>query len=90
MSKRDVAEAIAALSDSSIDAAVMAKLRAPFGCEFVSKPPCRTPARGGDGRWRIHDANDDAIASVAPKEEGYARLIVQALNEHFERRQAKK
>lgn len=40
----------------------------------------------GNGRWRIHDANDDAIASVSYREEGYARLIVQALNEHFERR----
>jgi len=59
-----------------IDKAVMARLRAPFGCEKV-----------GD-RWRIHDANDDAIASCAPLEEGYARLIVQALNEHFERRTA--
>lgn len=32
------------------------------------------------------DANDDAIASVSSREEGYAKLIVQALNEHFERR----
>jgi hypothetical protein len=38
------------------------------------------------GHWRIHDANDDAIASVSRYEEGYARLIVRALNEHFERR----
>ena len=50
-------------------------------------------------RWRIADAstegrydgreageNDDAVASCAAAEEGYARLIVQALNEHFERR----
>jgi hemolysin-activating ACP:hemolysin acyltransferase len=45
---------------------VMAKLRAPFGCEriigehrrnvFGDMPP--------EARWRIHDANDDAIASV--------------------------
>lgn len=59
---------------------VMSKLRAPFKCE---------PIDGGSTgiiRWRIADANDDAIASVAPAEEGYARLIVQALNEHFERR----
>lgn len=62
----------------SIDEKVMARLRAPFGCEHVGpvlKHNC--------GRWRIHDANDDAIASVSGLEEGYARLIVQALNEHF-------
>jgi hypothetical protein len=64
-----------------IDAAVMARLRAPFGCEFI---PGTTPDH--KGRWRIHDANDDAIASVSHLEEGYARLIVKALNEHFERR----
>jgi hypothetical protein len=64
----------------AIDAAVMARLRAPFACEFI-------PAGMGElGRWRIHDANDDAIASCAAAEEGYARLIVQALNEHFERK----
>jgi hypothetical protein len=68
---------------SSIDAAVMARLRAPFDCEFI-------PRRNvGPGRWRIHDANDDAIASVSGLEEGYARLIVQALNEHFARRAAR-
>ena len=59
-----------------VNAAVMARLRAPFGCELITR---------GDRRWRIHDANDDAIASVSPREEGYARLIVQSLNEHFER-----
>lgn len=64
-----------------IDAAVMARLRAPFGCEFIPNPS--DPQRA---RWRVHDANDDAIASVAPREEGYARLIVGALNELFERR----
>jgi len=67
----------------TLDAAVMARLKSPFGCEFIS------PSRLGDpmhGHWRIHDANDDAIASVSGLEEGYARLIVQALNEHFERR----
>jgi hypothetical protein len=59
----------------------MSRLRAPFDCEFVA------PGAGAKhGRWRIFDANDDAIASVAGLEEGYARLIVQALNEHFERR----
>jgi hypothetical protein len=66
---------------SEVNARVMARLRAPFGCEWID---------GGAGarssRWRIHDANDDAIASVAGQEEGYARLIVQALNEHFARK----
>jgi len=63
-----------------IDAAVMARLRAPFSCEFV--PPTKSSP---SGRWRIRDANDDAIASVSGLEEGYARLIVLALNEHFAR-----
>lgn len=70
------------LSPKSIDARVMARLRAPFSCEFI-------PSRGTDprfGRWRISDANDDAIASCSHLEEGYARLIVAALNEYFERR----
>lgn len=69
----------AAIQARDVDTAVMARLRAPFGCEFIP----RTSPIGID-RWRIHDANDDAVASVAPSEEGYARLIVQALNEHFE------
>jgi hypothetical protein len=64
---------------TKIDEAVMARLKAPFGCELFA-PNGRWP-----GRWRIHDANDDAIASVAFQEEGYARLIVQALNEFFHR-----
>lgn len=62
----------------NIDQKVMDRLRAPFGCEFI---------RGNlpvTSWWRIHDANDDAIACVSRLEEGYARLIVQALNEHFE------
>ncbi len=62
----------------SLNAEVMARLRAPFGCEFIED--------GWSGRWRISDANDDAIASVSGLEEGYARLIVQVLNEHFERK----
>jgi guanosine-3',5'-bis(diphosphate) 3'-pyrophosphohydrolase len=70
---------------ASLDAAVMARLRAPFGCERIMGPHGRNVL--GDtppaARWRIHDANDDAIASVAGQEEGYARLIVKALNEHF-------
>lgn len=75
------------LDPKNIDALVMERLRAPFGCErilgehrrnvFGDVPP--------EYHWRIHDANDDAIASVSGREEGYARLIVQALNEHFER-----
>jgi len=65
--------------NAAVTVAVMARLRAPFGCEFI-------PGNKGDKRWRIHDANDDAIASVSPHEEGYARLIVQALNQYFERR----
>lgn len=62
------------MAQVNIDQMVMDRLRAPFGCERVGN------------RWRIHDANDDAIASVSEREEGYARLIVQALNEHFERK----
>jgi hypothetical protein len=58
-----------------LDRKVLARLRAPFGCEFID---------GARPYWRIHDANDDAVASVAPKEEGYARLIVDALNRLFE------
>jgi len=77
---KDIAEAVAALTGKGLDERVMAKLRAPFGCEFIASKS------SGSARWRIHDANDDAIASVAPKEEGYARLIVQALNDHFTRR----
>ena len=65
---------------TELDMLVMQKLRAPFGCEFINNGSPR------QSRWRIHDANDDAIASVSGLEEGYARLIVQALNEHFERR----
>ena len=52
----------------NIDARVMARLRKPFSCEKVG------------GRWRISDANDDAVASVSDREEGYARHIVAALN----------
>ena len=67
------------LPDSGIDRLVLQRLRAPFGCEFIE------PSVGGrNGRWRIHDTNDDAIATVSHFEEGYARLIVLALNEHFE------
>ena len=64
---------------AEVDARVMARLRAPFGCERIEGS-----AGGQASRWRIHDANDDAIASVSGREEGYARLIVQALNEHFD------
>ena len=67
--------------NGTLDSAVMARLRAPFGCERILSDATH-PAN----RWRIFDANDDAIASVSGVEEGYARLIVQALNEHFERR----
>jgi len=66
------------------DIAVMRRLRAPFGCEFILGAGSK-----GASRWRIHDANDDAIASVSEHEEGYARLIVQALNTLFEIRKAK-
>ena len=65
------------LTPATMDTAVMARLRAPFGCELS------TAATSKNQRWRIHDANDDAIASVSPREEGYARLIVEALNAHF-------
>ena len=69
------------LDPPAIDVAVMARLRAPFTCEYVP-----TRLTGALGRWRVADANDDAVASCAAAEEGYARLIVLALNEHFERR----
>jgi hypothetical protein len=72
------------LDPKNIDAAVMARLRAPFGCELI--PTADRNGHYSHDRWRIHDANDDAIASVSGREEGYARLIVQALNEHFARR----
>jgi len=62
---------------STIDERVMARLRAPFTCERIVSGP-----GGGVGRWRIADANDDVVASCAPTEEGYARLIVEALNLH--------
>lgn len=65
-----------------IDEVVMARLKAPFGCELIAP----TTKHERFGQWRIHDANNDAIASVAYQEEGYARLIVQALNEHYERK----
>ncbi len=60
---------------SKMNDAVMSRLRVPFGCELI-------PSTDRVGRWRIHDANDDAIASVSGREEGYARLIVEALNAH--------
>lgn len=50
----------------SIDAAAMKRLRAPFGYEYVG------------GRWRIHDAHNNAVASTA--EAWCSRLIVHALN----------
>jgi hypothetical protein len=64
------------MSSMNIDDAVMARLRTPFDCEFINNGNPR------QSRWRIHDANDDAIASVSGLEEGYARLIVQALNDY--------
>ena len=67
------------LDPPAIDVAVMARLRPPFTCEYIRNA----------SRWRIADANDDAVASCAAAEEGYARLIVQALNENFARRNAK-
>jgi hypothetical protein len=67
---------------TSLDAAVMARLRAPFGCEFIPGTTPLPDGRPNPGRWRIHDANDDAVASVAGAEEGYAHLIVVALNLH--------
>lgn len=67
---------------TDMDAAVMARLRAPFGCEYVV---ATAPSDRNRGRWRIFDANDDCIATVSGLEEGYARLIVRALNKHFAR-----
>jgi hypothetical protein len=69
-----------AANTKGVDAAVMARLRAPFGCEFIYG------ADDKSNRWRIHDANDDAIASVSGREEGYARLIVAAINREFDHR----
>ena len=66
---------------TGLDSLVMARLRKPFGYELI--PNALDPLLS---RYRIRDANDDAIASVSSREEGYAKLIVQALNEHFERR----
>ena len=66
-----------------IDEKVMARLRPPFTCEYIAK---RVGLIVHEARWRIADASGGAIASCAAAEEGYARLIVQALNEHFERR----
>ena len=66
---------------TGLDSLVMARLRKPFGYELI--PNALDPL---SARYRIFDANDDAIASVSSREEGYAKLIVQALNEHFERR----
>jgi hypothetical protein len=66
----------------SLDSLVMARLRAPFTCEFVASS---APSHRNIGHWRIHDANDDCIADVSGLEEGYARLIVRALNAHFAR-----
>jgi hypothetical protein len=74
MRPRNLKEAIAATTPKAMDAAVMARLRAPFGYEYVP-PPANTK-----GHFRIHDANDDAIASVSGREEGYARKITRALN----------
>jgi hypothetical protein len=74
----------ATAAGTSVDRRVMGRLRAPFGCELIRGSS--DLAGDAPGRWRIHDANDDAIASVNAREEGYARLIVLALNEHFERR----
>lgn len=68
------------ITDKSLNSAVMARLRAPFGCEYIPS------GQNSHGRWRVHDANDDAIASCSGLEEGYARLIVDALNEHFAKR----
>jgi hypothetical protein len=73
-------EAIAHDLESGMDSAVMKRLKAPFKCTF--SPLGRII---DIGRWRIADANDDAIASVAASEEGYARLIVKALNAYFAR-----
>jgi hypothetical protein len=71
--------AVEALEPAAIDAAVMARLKPPFGCEHI---PATRPQDHPAGRWRIRDANDDAIASVAGAEEGYARFLVEALNLH--------
>ncbi len=74
-------------SASTIDAQVMQRLRAPFGCEFI--PPAKFSLSSHAGHWRIYDANDDAIAHVSGLEEGYARLIVEALNLQAEHRKTK-
>lgn len=83
---KTVAEALTALDAANIDSRVMGRLKAPFDCEFIKSKEISLDGRPNRGRWRIHDANDDAIASVSGLEEGYARLIVLALNEHFLKR----
>lgn len=64
-----------------LDKLVMDRLRPPFSYELIPDALDSLPSH-----YRIHDANDDAVAFVSSREEGYAKLIVQALNEHFERR----
>ena len=73
--KNEVMEALAAFSDGAMDARILARVRGPFGFETF-------PETLQDGRrltrYRIHDANDEAMCSTY--EPVYARLIVSALN----------
>ena len=78
MNRKPIAPLLGGIFD--VDAAVMARITPPFGYELIRAGAAGGPVRD---RWRIHDGNDDAIASVAGAEEGYARLIVTALNEHY-------
>ena len=46
---------MARAANTEVDSTVMARLRAPFGCEFIYG------ADDKSNRWRIHDAQADAI-----------------------------
>ena len=73
--KNEIVEALAALEGEGMDARILARVRGPFAFETF-------PETLKDGRtltrYRIHDANDEAMCSTY--EPVYARLIVSALN----------
>ncbi len=67
-----IQRALDALKPDAIDATILRRLRKPFGYEAIRD------RESGRTRYRIHDAGDDPIANTS--EEGYAKLIVEALN----------
>ena len=69
-------------SNADEDAAIMARLRAPFGYKFIQS---RGISALCDGEWFVHDANGELIVLASTYDEGYARLVARALNEHFEK-----